>query len=95
MALRETAHIIWLHIKNASFIHFAICDQPCSDQFAQPCGGAGVELVVISRQILTSRSSHIATLFNRVLNRKREISNACQRVMLFLVLVARCTSGPV
>ena len=26
MALRETAHIIWLHIKNASFIHFAICD---------------------------------------------------------------------
>lgn len=96
MALRESANVIRSHVQNAAFIHFAICNQPLFDEFAQPCGGTRIKLIVISRQIHTSRSSHIATLFNWLLNRKREISIACQRVMLFFfVPVARCTSGPV
>lgn len=47
MDLSKSAHVISSDFGDASFVHFTICDQPCLYQFAQPCRGERIKLVVV------------------------------------------------
>lgn len=54
MALDEVSEVIGSHVLDVSIIDFAIGYQPCLDEFAQPCCGERVVLVVV-------RPSHAAS----------------------------------
>ena len=47
VALRKSTKIGWDDINNGSLVNLSVCDVPLSDEFSEPLGGMGVDLVVV------------------------------------------------
>ncbi|MFK3857789.1 hypothetical protein, partial [Agrobacterium pusense] len=49
VTLRVFSKVIWSNIDDTPGVHVAGCDMPGLDELAQPCGGEGIDFVIISR----------------------------------------------